>query len=125
MSDEVSVATDAAAATVEFLSSAISVLPSGATDPRMACGMMISVADCMKLRPMARAASACPLGTVLMPERNDSATNAAVYRLRPVTASQKKFVWKLSEKLSLSCANAPSTMNTMMIVSGMFLNSST
>ena len=58
MSDDVSVATDAAAATVEFLSNAMSVLPTGATEPRNACGMMISVADCMKLRPIARAASA-------------------------------------------------------------------
>ena len=41
---------------------------------------------------------------VLMPERRDSHTNAAVYRLRPVTASQKKFVVKVSEKLSFSCA---------------------
>ena len=60
-----------------------------------------------------------------MPERSDSHTNAAVYRLRPTTASQKKFVSKLSEKLILSWANTPSTMNTMMIVNGMFLNSST
>ena len=58
MSDDVSVATDAAAATVEFLSYAMSVLPNGATEPRYACGMMICVADCMKLRPIARAASA-------------------------------------------------------------------
>ena len=97
-------ATDAAAATVEFLSRAISVLPSGATEPRKACGRMISVADCMKPKPSARAASAWPIGTVLMPERRDSHTNAAVYRLRPVTASQKKFVVKVSEKLSFSCA---------------------
>ena len=38
---EVSVATDAAAATVEFFSNAISVLPNGATEPRNACGRMI------------------------------------------------------------------------------------
>ena len=55
-------------------------------------------------KPSARAASAWPIGTVLMPERSDSHTNAAVYRLRPVTASQKKFVAKVSEKLSFSCA---------------------
>ena len=71
--------TDAAAATVEFFSSAISVLPSGATEPRNACGRMISPADCMKFRPRARAASAWPSGTVLMPERSASQTNAAVY----------------------------------------------
>ena len=97
-------ATDAAAATVEFFSNAISVLPRGATEPRNACGRMICVADCMKPNPSARAASAWPIGTVLMPERSDSHTNAAVYRLRPVTASQKKFVTNVSENVSLSCA---------------------
>ena len=60
-----------------------------------------------------------------MPERSASQTNAAVYSDRPVTASQKKFVANVSENVSFSCAYAPSTMNTMMIVSGMFLNSST
>ena len=40
-------------------------------------------------------------------------------------ASQKKFVAKVFEKLSLSCAYTPSTMNTMMMVNGMFLNNST
>ena len=89
---------------MEFFSNAINVLPRGATEPRNACGRMICVADCMKLRPSARDASAWPSGTVLMPERNDSHTKAAVYRLRPVTASQKKFVAKVSEKLSFSCA---------------------
>ncbi len=39
-----------------------------------------------------------------MPDRNDSHTNAAVYRLKPVTASQKKFVANVSEKLSFSYA---------------------
>ena len=33
--------TDAAAATVEFLSSAMKVLPNGATEPRMACGRIM------------------------------------------------------------------------------------
>ncbi len=65
---------------------------------------MICVADCMKLNPSARDASAWPSGTVLMPERSDSHTKAAVYRLNPMTASQKKFVAKVSEKLSFSCA---------------------
>ena len=60
-----------------------------------------------------------------MPERSDSHTKAAVYRLRPVTASQKKLVANVSEKLNFSYAYAPSTMNTMMMVSGRFLNSST
>ncbi len=41
MSPEAS-ATPAAAATVEFLVSAMSTLPSGATEPRNACGRMIS-----------------------------------------------------------------------------------
>ena len=75
---EVSVATEAAAATVEFLSRAISVLPSGATEPRNACGRMTIDADWKKLRPSERAASACPSGTVLMPLRSDSHTNADV-----------------------------------------------
>ena len=65
---------------------------------------MIWVADCMKFNPSARQASAWPSGTVLMPDRSDSHTKAAVYRLKPVTASQKKLVANVSEKLSFSCA---------------------
>ena len=63
---------------------------------------MICVAACQKFSPRARAASAWPNGTVFMPERRDSHTKAAVYSDRPVTASQKKFVAKVSEKLSFN-----------------------
>ena len=70
-------ATDAAAATVEFLVRAMSTLPSGATDPRNACGRMISRAAGQNDSPIARAASAWPTGTVLTPERSASQTKAA------------------------------------------------
>ncbi len=75
---EVSVATDAAAATVEFFSNAINVFPKGATDPQKVCGRITCVADWKKFNPNALHASACPTGTVLRPERKDSQTNAAV-----------------------------------------------
>jgi len=75
---EVSVATDAAAATVEFLSKAINVLPNGATEPQKVCGRITCVADWKKFNPRARQASAWPTGTVLRPDLNDSQTNAAV-----------------------------------------------
>ena len=67
----------AAAATVEFFSSAMSVLPNGAIAPRNACGRMTRLAAGMNDRPIARAASACPSGTVFTPERMASQTNAA------------------------------------------------
>ena len=65
------------ATTVVFLVNAIITLPSGAIAPRNACGRTTLVSVGMKLRPMARAASACPCGTVLMPLRMASATKAA------------------------------------------------
>ncbi|MDF2805898.1 MAG: hypothetical protein K0S43_844 [Cellulosimicrobium sp.] len=74
---EVSVVTLAAAATVEFFSSAMSVLPSGAIEPRNAWGRMMSRAAGRNDSPMARAASAWPIGTVFTPDRIDSHTNAA------------------------------------------------
>ena len=65
------------ASTVVFLVSAINVLPKGAIAPRKACGSTIVVMVGRKLRPIARAASACPWGTVLIPLRNASATKDA------------------------------------------------
>ena len=70
-------ATDAAAATVVFLVSAITVLPSGVMAPRSAWGRITWRAAGRKPRPMERAASACPSGTVLTPERIASHMNAA------------------------------------------------
>src|SRR5699024_6441435 len=61
-------ATEAAAATVVFLVSAIRVLPSGVTAPRSACGRTMMRAAGRNERPMARAASAWPSGTVFTPE---------------------------------------------------------
>ncbi|CAM5267370.1 hypothetical protein SVIOM342S_07998 [Streptomyces violaceorubidus] len=68
-------ATPMAAATVVFLISAISTFASGTTDERNACGRTTSRSTWPKLRPRARAASAWPTGTVLMPERSASHTN--------------------------------------------------
>src|SRR6266542_2728963 len=47
----------------------MSTLPSGATTDRIACGSTTSRKDWLNVRPIARAASACPAGTVLTPER--------------------------------------------------------
>ncbi|SLJ82969.1 Uncharacterised protein [Mycobacteroides abscessus subsp. abscessus] len=67
-----------AAAMVEFFVNAISTLPSGAITDRNACGSTTSRRFWLKLKPSERPASDWPSGTVLMPERSDSQTNAAV-----------------------------------------------
>ena len=69
--------TETAAATVVFLMSAITVLPSGAIAPRNACGRITSRAASTKGSPIARAASACPTGTVFTPDRRASQKNEA------------------------------------------------
>lgn len=61
-----------------FLVSAMRMLPSGATTARNACGSVISASVLTKPSPSERAASACPTGTVLSPERSASHTNAEV-----------------------------------------------
>ena len=50
----------------------------GAITARKACGSTMSRRFWAKVRPSERPASAWPSGTVLMPERRDSQTNAAV-----------------------------------------------
>ena len=64
------------ATTVVFLVSAMSTLPNGAMAPRNACGRITWVRERPNGSPIARAASACPAGTVLMPLRSASATKA-------------------------------------------------
>src|SRR5690606_13328374 len=71
-------ATPMVAATVVFLVRAISTLASGPMTERNACGSTTSRSTWLKFSPSARAASACPTGTVLMPERIASHTKAAV-----------------------------------------------
>ena len=71
-------ATENPAAIVVFFSSAISVLISGGTTERTACGSTTWVSVWPKVSPSARAASAWPSGTVLMPERTTSQMNAEV-----------------------------------------------
>ena len=63
---------------VVFFDSAMRTLPSGAITARPACGRTMIRRVCAKVSPIARAASAWPAGTVLMPERSASQTNAAV-----------------------------------------------
>ena len=70
--------TENPAATVVFLISAICTLVSGGTTARTACGRITSVRLCPKPNPRARAASAWPAGTVVIPDRTVSQTNAAV-----------------------------------------------
>ena len=67
-----------AAATEVFFSSAISTLASGGTAARNACGRTPARMAPAKVSPIARAASAWPSGTELMPERIASHTNAEV-----------------------------------------------
>ena len=66
------------AATVVFLIMAMNTLPIGEIIERNACGRMISRSDRLKVSPIERAASACPIGMVLTPERSDSQTNDPV-----------------------------------------------
>src|SRR5690625_7801794 len=90
-------ATEIAEATVVFLIKAMKVLPSGAIEPRKACGRITSRAAGRKERPIARAASAWPTGTVFTPERIDSHTNDAVETESARDASPKKVRTSYSE----------------------------
>ena len=67
-----------AAATVVFFSSAICTLASGGTEARNACGSTTCDITAPKGSPIARAASAWPSGTALMPERRASQTKQEV-----------------------------------------------
>ncbi len=64
--------------TAEFLNIAMMTLPSGGTVLRRACGITTWLSDSLKVRPIARAASAWPAGTELTPERTASHTKALV-----------------------------------------------
>lgn len=57
---------------------AMITLPSGGTTVRSAWGRTMLPRDWVKVRPTARAASACPADTELMPLRTASHTNAEV-----------------------------------------------
>ena len=61
-----------------FLASAMKTLAIGGTTRRNAWGRITWVIVRLKGMPTARAASACPTGTPLMPERSASHTKAAV-----------------------------------------------
>ena len=74
----VSSATPKAAAIEVFLVRAMTTLIRGGITVRKAWGRTTSRSDWVKVRPMERAASACPTPTALMPDR---------------TASQKKAAW--------------------------------
>jgi len=65
--------TEKPAATVVFFSRAIRTLNSGGITARTAWGRTTRLRVCPKSRPMARAASAWPIGTVLIPDRIVSA----------------------------------------------------
>ena len=65
-------------ATEVFFVRAMKTLMSGGIVIRNACGSTTSDTVWPKPRPMLRAASACPTGTPLMPERSASATNGDV-----------------------------------------------
>ena len=66
------------AVTVVFFSSAICTLANGGTDARTACGSTTLRITSVKGSPMARAASAWPTGTALIPDRIASQTKADV-----------------------------------------------
>ena len=62
----------------EFLTMAMITLPSGGTTLRSAWGSTTNRSDWPNVSPMARAASAWPAETALMPLRTASQTKAAV-----------------------------------------------
>lgn len=67
-----------APAIAEFLARAIRLEPTGGITDRKACGRTTWDRVWLKLIPRLRAASPCPLGTVLMPERSASQMKAEV-----------------------------------------------
>ncbi len=67
-----------APAIAEFFVSAMKMLLSGGTTVRVAWGSTTSCRVWANVMPIERAASACPSGTVLMPERTASQTNEEV-----------------------------------------------
>ncbi len=71
-------ATPMAEAIVVFFVNAISTDPSGMSTARNAWGSNTIRRFCPNVKPSDRAASACPSGTVLTPERTVSHTNDAV-----------------------------------------------
>src|SRR3954447_8298585 len=79
-----------AAAIEVFLTSAIITLASGGTTARTRRGGTTVVIDLVNVSPMAREASACPIGTEFTPERIASHTNAEVYTVSATTALRKK-----------------------------------
>src|SRR5947199_335394 len=62
------------------------MLTSGWIIDRKACGRITRRRDWVNVRPMARAASACPIDTVLMPVRTASLTKAALNSASPITS---------------------------------------
>src|SRR4029453_7319986 len=82
----VSSTTPKAAAIEVFLVRAMTTLISGGITVRKAWGRTISRSDWVKVRPMARAASAWPTPTALMPDRTASQKKAAWYTVTAITA---------------------------------------
>lgn len=62
----------------EFLARAMRVEPTGGMTDRNACGSTTIDSVWLNVMPRLRAASPCPLGTVLMPDRSASQMNAEV-----------------------------------------------
>lgn len=67
-----------APAIAEFLARAMRVEPTGGMTDLKACGRTTSDSVWPNVMPRLRAASPCPLGTVLMPERRASQMKAEV-----------------------------------------------
>jgi len=107
------------AATEVFLARAMMTSMRGGITVGTACGKITSASDWPKVRPIARAASACPTPTELIPERGASLTKAEVYRVRQMTAVQKAIGAMMPNW------GATSTMPKNTSVSGVLRSSST
>ena len=95
-------------------------LAMGGTVARNACGSTTCVMVPPNVRPMARAASACPSGTALMPERIASATNVDVYSVSARQARKKNELIPSSstERNRMPSFGRPMMTKTKMISSG-------
>ena len=95
-------------------------LASGGTVARKACGSTTWVIVPPNVSPIARAASACPSGTALIPERIASATKVDVYSVRARQARKKNELMPSSstERNRIPSFGRPMMTKTKTISSG-------
>ena len=91
---------------------------SGCTIVRNAGGRITYRSDWVKVKPSDRAASACPTGTVLIPPRTASQTNAPAKTAMQIAA-------EVNSENRIPMSGRPKTTSTSNVSSGMFRSTST